>query len=180
MARTPTFNILITYESLARALRVKEMLDRLSADLESTCQVKCEFWNFDLLEHTSFRAQAAVEASGADMVIVAARGDSDLKEPVKTWFEGWLSQKQSGQGALVALLDDGFWRSGEVPRPCAFLQAAAARSNMDFFCQSGGWQPAELQYVVESVHRGTEASPALLLKEPAERNEAFFGWGIND
>jgi hypothetical protein len=180
MARTPTFNILTAYESLERALRVKELLDRLASDLRSTCKINCEFWNFELLEHPPFRAQAAAEASEANMVIIAARGDTDLEDGVKSWLEAWLPRRQSEHTALVALLDEEGRRSGEPPRPCAYLQKIAERSNMDFFCQAGGWQPDQLQYVVESVHRETEVPFRVTIPEASSRNEAFYGWGIND
>src|SRR6266536_6034749 len=78
MANTPAFNIVIVYETLAAAIRVKEMSDRLATDLRPACKLNCEFWRFDLLTHPSFRAKAATEASQADMIIVAARGASEL------------------------------------------------------------------------------------------------------
>jgi len=179
MARTPTFNILTAYESLERALRVKELLDRLASDLRSTCKINSEFWNFELLEHPAFRAQAAAEASEANMVIIAAKGDTDLTDAVKSWLEAWLPQRQAGHTALVALLDAEGRRSAEPPRPCAYLQKIAARSSMDFFCQSGGWQPDQLQFVVENVHREASGPFAVTLPETS-RSEDFYGWGIND
>jgi hypothetical protein len=180
MAKIPAFKILIAYETFDGALRVKEMLDRLAADLQPACKLQCEFWKFDLLSQPSFRAKAEADASGADMIIIAARGDADLVDGVKSWFESWLPRKQPGQAALVAILEDQVPVPGEIPRPCAYLQSAAARGSMDFFCQAGGWRPAELQYVVESVHREPETSLAFMLREPAPRDESLRDWGIND
>src|SRR5207247_3716562 len=94
MAKIPAFNIVIAYETLAAAIRVKEMSDRLATDLRPACKLNCEFWRFDLLSHPSFSAKAATDASQADMIIIAARGDADLMREVKSWFEAWLPQKR--------------------------------------------------------------------------------------
>ena len=114
------------------------------------------------------------------MVIIAARSDTDLMDVVKVWLEDWLPERQFGHTALVALLDDDGRRSAETPRPCVYLQKVATRSNMDFFCQSGGWQPDQLQFVVEAVHRDGGSPFAMKSPETYSRTEDFYGWGIND
>jgi len=37
-----------------------------------------------------------------------------------------------------------------------------------------------LQYVVETVHRETEVPFRVTFPKGSSRNEAFYGWGIND
>src|SRR5258706_12231745 len=149
MAKTAAFNILTVYETLDAALRVKEMSDRLAADLQPSCKLHCDFWKFDVLTHPSFRGKALAEASAADMIIIAANGDDALLETVKAWFEGWLRKKRPGRAALVALLDGKKTDADERPRLCAYLQEVATRGRMDFFCHSGSWRPAELEYVFQ-------------------------------
>jgi len=97
MAKTAAFNILTVYETLDAALRVKEMSDRLAADLQPSCKLHCDFWKIDVLTHPSFRGKALAEASAADMIIIAANGDDALLETVKAWFEGWLRNKRPGR-----------------------------------------------------------------------------------
>ena len=179
MTKTPAFNIVIVYETLAAAIRVKEMSDRLATDLRPACKLNCEFWRFDLLVHPSFCTKAATEASQADMIIIAARGDSELMA-VKQWFETWLPQKRTAHSALVALLDEEKTVPGEPPALCNYLQQIAALGNMDFFCQAGGWRPAELQYVVETVHREPGIPVTALLDKTSHRDSSYRGWGINE
>src|SRR6266513_2731907 len=104
---------------LASAISLKEMSDRLATDLRPACKLNCEFWRFDLLVHPSFRTKAATEASQADMIIIAARGDSELMA-VKEWFENWLPQKRTAHSALVALLDEEKTVPGEPPALCNY------------------------------------------------------------
>src|ERR1043166_1345464 len=178
MPKTPAFNIVIAYETLAAAIRVKVMADRLACDLRPACKLNCEFWRFDLLGHPSFSAKAISDACQADMVIIAARGDADLVGDVKSWFESWLPQRRPGHSALVALLDEDRTVPGSPPALCGHLQQLAALGGMDFFCQAGGWRPAELQYVVETVHRDPQTPVAALLENRERRDTAYRGWGI--
>ena len=192
MARTPSFNMMIVYDSLPAALRVKEMADRLAEDLRPNCALKCEFWKFSLLNHAGFRAGAEADALRADMIIVAANGHAEFAAEVKTWFETLLRAKGPGHCALVALLDEELTVPGQSPPLCASLQEICAAASQDFFCQAGGWRPAELQYVVESIHRepasaGDARFESAFLPEPAFREDnlqrgetSYREWGIND
>ena len=85
-----------------------------------------------------------------------------------------------GTAALVALLDEGRTVPGEPPAVCGYLQQIAALGGMDFFCQAGGWRPAELQYVVEAVHRESETPVTALLEQTMHRDSTYRGWGINE
>jgi hypothetical protein len=180
LPKSPAFNIVVVYETLAAALRVKEMSDRLASDLLPACKLNCEFWRFDLLSHPSFSARAVTDASQADMVIVAARGDSDLIPEVKDWFSTWVPRRRPGHSALVALLEEDRTVPGQPPALCGYLQEVAALCGMDFFCQAGGWRPAELQYVVETVHRNPDTPFAALLGRTTNDKAAFRDWGINE
>jgi hypothetical protein len=156
------------------------MADRLASDLRPACKLNCEYWRFDLLGHPSFGAKAIQDACQADMVIIAARGDKELIGDVKSWFESWLPQRRVGHSALVALLDEDRTAPGNPPPLCECLQQLAALSGMDFFCQAGGWRPAELQYVVETVHHDPQTPIAGLLEKNASRDSTYRGWGINE
>jgi hypothetical protein len=78
------------------------------------------------------------------------------------------------------LLDEDRTVPGNPPALCGHLQQLATLGGMDFFCQAGGWRPAELQYVVETVNRNSETPMAAMLDEGVRRGTTSRGWGIND
>jgi len=130
MEKARPFRIVIVYENVPTAIRAREMSEQLAVDSE------CESWSFDLLGIAGVREHAALVASEADMIIVAARGDQALPAVVKDWIESWVPVKKSVPGALVALLDAD---ASNQSSPYLYLQQIAGRGKMDFLSNVSGW-----------------------------------------
>jgi hypothetical protein len=179
----PPFRIVIAYEDFDTGLRAKEMLARLSNELNPEFEVQRDVWKFELLGHSPLRKQAALEASAADMILIAARAETELPEHVKSWIEEWAAQRDGRVAALVALLDQEEAEPvlpGQAPALCAFLQQTAEAAGMDFFCKTGNWQQQDFEYVFfETTHHPAAPKPQILeevLYQEGSRRE----WGIND
>ncbi len=139
MEGTETFKIAIAYAKPATAIRAKEMAERLAAQLD----FECDAWPFEWLNVGRVREHAAMIASRADMIIIAAGGQEELPDGVTDWVESWLLQRNSQPAVLVALFDDDSVISpAKTPQPCAYLQRIAEQAGMDYFCNLGGlWKP---------------------------------------
>jgi hypothetical protein len=67
----------------------------------------CEtaLWNVNLLD-THFGHVAAIDASTADIVIVALRGADGFSVDLKTWLGRWLLDKKHSSAALVVVFEN--------------------------------------------------------------------------
>ena len=183
MDKSPPFRIVIAYEDFDAGLRAKDMLARLSSELCPEFEVTQDVWKFELLGHAPLRKQAALEASGADMILIAARAEAELPPHVKRWIEEWARQRDGRVAALVALLDQDQAEqlsSGQPPPLCAFLQQTAEAAGMDFFCKTGDWRQQDFEYVFfETTHHHETATPQVL-EEVLHHDGPAREWGIND
>ena len=156
MVRSAPFKILIVYEpwmayeALGIAVRPYELSERLAGVLNSRCETDCDLWTFELLRQPRLRDWAATEAAGANMIIIAARGDKELPDHVKAWIESWLPKRREGLGILVGILGEDAEPSGET-RLCACLRQMAEKGHMRFFCQADRWSQPDVEHKDEII-----------------------------
>ena len=136
----------MAYETLGIAARPYELSERLAGVLKSRCETDCALWTFELLRQPCLREWAATEAAGADMIIIAARGDKELPDHVKIWMESWLPQRREGLATLVGILGEEAAPSGETRRLCAYLRQMAQKGHMRFFWQAGRRSQPDLEH----------------------------------
>ena len=139
MENGQTFKIVIAHDNFSAATRAEEMAERLAARFDFVC----DSWPFELLACERVRETAAFVASGANMIIIAAENRKELPDSVKHWIENWLAQKSSDPSVLVGLLYENQAISEKPSQTCAYLQEAAHRGKMDFFCNVGRWWQEE-------------------------------------
>src|SRR2546423_871323 len=133
MFQRSNFKIVVAYDNLETAIRVKALVDRVAVEIRPACELKCEYWRFDLLCHVEFASAAAADALAADMIIVAPRDNAELGCEVKAWIENWIPLKMGSHSALVALLEpNGDGRTKDLPPVCGYLRKVANRAGMDF------------------------------------------------
>jgi hypothetical protein len=181
MDKNPPFKIVVAYEDFDAGLRAKEMLERLSQQLIPEFEVSRDVWKFELLGHPQLRKQAAREASEADMILIAARAESELLPHVTSWIDEWASNRNGRVAALVALLDQEQENENELPPLCALLQQTAERAGMDFFCKTGDWHQQDFDYVFfETTPRPSSATRLQGVEEVLYQDASRRGWGIND
>ena len=157
MVRSAPFKILIVYEpwmayeTLGIAVRPYELSERLAGVRKSRCETDCDMWTFELLRQPRLRGWAATEAAGANMNIIAARGDRELPDHVKTWIESWLPQRREGLATLVGILGEEAEPSGQTRRLCAYLRQMAEKGRMRFFCQADRWSQPDFEHRYEII-----------------------------
>ncbi len=128
----PTFNVVIAYEDFETGKQAKRTYDFLCQNLAREYRLTNQMWKFDVLNIPKLRDIAASDAAGADIVIVACRGD-DLPDAVRAWLESWLPRADNAL-ALV-----GLFASRELARSRGarnYLADVAQRGKMQFFANA--------------------------------------------
>ncbi len=137
-AEPPPLKIVVVYDGFTDLIRVMDIWFRLIARFKDEIQIVSCAWNFTSLRDLQLRKRAALHAAEADMIVLAANGKSKLPNYMRLWVNAWLPWKRGRCHALVAALDH------ELPVRAAalplrnYLQRAAERSGMNFFCNAGG------------------------------------------
>ncbi len=156
MESTPALKVVIAYETFAAAVRAREISERLTAELKSSCDV----WSMESLIHLPLRQLAATAASEADIVVIAARNPEALPLHLKDWIEDWLPRKKCGPTALEALFDEERQPPPEPSSP-AYLGLIPERGGMDFFSNTGDRRPRDFQNINEMhPHRAKDECAA--------------------
>jgi len=153
------FKVAIAHDHFQSAARAQDMAERLAAKFEFVCDT----WPFELLACERARESAAIVASEADVIIVAADNRQELSDHVKDWIETWIPRRSSASAVLVALLYEDGQPSAKPSRCCSYLQEAAWRAKMDFFCNVGRWwhkEAALAEFHSEAASQFAESASA--------------------
>ena len=98
--------------------------------LDGQCEIA--LWNVELLG-TLFGRAAALDASEADIIIIALRGGAGLSLDLKIWLRRWLAETRDIPVALIAVFED---QDGPAARETrAFIERAAVSAEKDCFSQ---------------------------------------------
>jgi hypothetical protein len=131
--RVQDVRVVVACADFAAGRRAEVVLERVNQHFAGQGRLICSLWSFDFLAESVFRQQAAAEALGADIVVIAAHGEADFSEVIKDWVSLWVSQKEDRPKTLVCAFD---WSRGATPglkRIASQLKQVAQLGNMDFF-----------------------------------------------
>ncbi|MBI2924904.1 MAG: hypothetical protein HYY24_04270 [Verrucomicrobia bacterium] len=150
--------VVLVQDAFAKA-RAESLLRWLDGWLAAPHHTIASFLRFDALRLHGFQDEILDAAACANVIIVSARGEPAVLEPVKAWAEPWLirrrafagaereirsaglgdpSAAQRGpefQGVLVALLERAGGDGASLARAHAELRELAAEARMYFFSQ---------------------------------------------
>lgn len=155
--RSVSLRILLVYSDMEAGRLGAEVTHSLRKRLGRGFQVAQSVWKTELLKNAGLRLVAAEEASGSDVVIVAASEESPLPAEVQNWFELWRDRKRQTPTAFVALLHRGE-EAGENS-VAEGLRRMATEARMEFFCHSQ--QARQLEMPLKFVRTGKgEVIPA--------------------
>jgi hypothetical protein len=172
MTTDSAIHIVIAYETDGIAVRAKEMVEGIAAEMQS----ECSSWEMESLGKPGLQREAVAAAIEADLIIIAARGAGKLPSPTRAWIETWLPQKKRGPAALVVLLDEeGEWLC-KPPPFCVYLRQVAERGNMNFLCNTSHWTLRDFSSASELVPLHNSRNHAA----PARYEPIEVGYGIND
>ncbi len=132
-ATDPGFSVVIACEDSGTAAPACEVLELVEQNLKDQERLIYRWWNFEVLAIASLRELASREAATADMIIVAARAESELPVAVAQWMKQWLNLRKTPAGVLVAVVDSGRQSSEAAQEIMSRLKTTAALARMDFF-----------------------------------------------
>jgi len=173
----PLLKVLVVYEDFAAGRRANDTCSFLMTQLGDEFELRSGLWKFEILRNSKLAEIAAAEALEADVIIVAARGESPLPNEVTGWIDQWLPLRGVSAGALIALIG-GSMNPGNAPPPAyTYLQKVAATANMDFLPQVLAFTGRESLSC--NARRPSEASP-VRWDELMQRPRPEEHWGINE
>jgi hypothetical protein len=112
---------------------------RLCKTLERTFHTDLDFeitWcRFKYFSDPAVASEGAEIAAQADLIIVSIQRAQDLPLEVKAWFERWLPDRESTEGALVLLQTCEEPPSSTISQT-SYLYLLAQRANLDYLSLS--------------------------------------------
>ena len=152
-----------------------ELCDNLAKKFGTEMDFEFTWWGFKYLNDEEIGRQAASAALTADLILVSIQRAEDLPLEVKAWFEKWLSERESSEGALV-VLQAGAQREVPAQSRDPYLQLVALRARLDYLPLSDGNLSANGNGLPENF-----TLPRIMEFDGGPRQEDHYtGWGIND
>lgn len=122
--------IVILYEDGETRVGMREALSKAVRQSGYKCRIS--EWKFSMLDSPAMLKQAVEDAATAEMIVVCARGNSELPEAVKIWTEQWRANKTASTGIFIGLLDAAFGRGDTGAATLAYLMCAAAEGGFEW------------------------------------------------
>lgn len=168
------FQTLVLYEDFAAGRCATDTCNLLMARLGDEFELQCSMWKFDVLRNPKLSKIAALEATEADVIIVATHGSSPLPAELTAWVEAWLPARGNHPAALIAVVDSAFQRK-DRSATSEYLQSVAAAAKMDFLKHVMSFSASDLAPLPSQV----EANFALPGDSPRWDTAGRY-WGINE
>ena len=129
--------IVILYEDGETRVGIREALAKAVRQSGYKCRIS--EWKFSMLDSPAMLKQAVEDTATAEMIVVCARGNSELPEAVKVWTEQWLANKTTSTGIFIGLLDAAFGKGDTGAAILDYLMCAAAEGGFQ-------WQRSYFQF----------------------------------
>jgi hypothetical protein len=175
---TPSLKVVIAYEDFATGQRAMRTCQRLMDELGQEFQVRTSLWKFEVLRLPSLKKAAAEDAAEAEMVIISAHGMGDLPAEVHDWMALWLTKKQGGASALVALLDAAKDDAEGRSPAQSYLQGMARKANLDFFSRAFPVSDVRAEFSFERIAARAEATSSVLEGILHQKHPPSRYWGL--
>jgi hypothetical protein len=127
------FELVIAYQDVDAREQASRLCARLEAQVGGQNQFQISWWDLDDFGNSLILNEAAATTARADMVIVALSSADTLPEHAHEWIASWVSRKEEGKSALVALINKNPESLQSAWTVRAFLQNVARQACMDFF-----------------------------------------------
>jgi len=142
--------IVVLYEdnsSRDAAIRLCNTLEKI---FDAELDFEITWCRFKYFSDPAVASEAAEIAGQSDLIIVSIQRAQDLPLEVKAWFERWLPDRESNDGALVLLQT-----SEEAPSPqnlqCSYLYLLAQRANLDYLSLSNAGPSTSAERIPENL-----------------------------
>lgn len=131
----PVFRFIVLHDDHRTARRGRLVARAIAHEMGLVGDCEIALWNVDLLD-TRFGRAACMEATIADVVIVALRGSARFSIDLKRWLSRWLTQMKGRSVALVPIFENE--QEPGANNVLAFVERAARNCGRDFFNQPAG------------------------------------------
>lgn len=98
-----TCNIVVLYDGDPTRTRAMAACDFLVGQFWEDVELNFHWWRTDFLRDPALAQVAARDAIEADFLIISSDRSEHPSPSLEQWFESWLDQRGSHQGALVDL-----------------------------------------------------------------------------
>ena len=173
------FDLVVAYDTEATRARAFTLCGHLVKQLEDDHDIRQSWWKFPFLYDPQLLERATDVALAADMIVISLNHGKELPFIARTWIEGWLSQKDGHDAALVALVEN---TPSARCSDCAilrYLNTVARQAGMDFFPHV--FAAARFRTDSRSTNMpGQTPSLMPLLEEILRRPNNAHPWGINE
>jgi len=167
--------VVVLYANTTARDAAVQLCDNLAKKFGSEMDFEFTWWGFKYLCDEEIGKQAASAALAADLILVAIEREEDLPLEVKAWFEKWLSDRESSEGALVVLQGGAETKIPAQSRD-PYLQLVALRARLDYLPLSEGNLNANGNGLPDNFKL-----PGVVDFNAGPRQEDHYtGWGIND
>jgi len=122
------------YEDIGGRDLLFQVCDSLVSKFKDEVDFEVDWWRFKYLADPEIATEAAKKATQADLILLAARS-SQLQLHVQGWFEGWLPNREAGDGALVLVQPSPHGASHSLHLR-SYLRLTAQRAHLDYFSLS--------------------------------------------
>ena len=136
----PVFRVVVLHDDHVTARRGTLVARGIAHDMGVGDSCETALWNIDLFD-TLFGRDAAIDASMADIVIVALCDSAGFSADLKTWLGRWLIQKKGSSAALIVVFENNHAPGAKKAR--TFVERAAHSVGRDCFSQPAETSPSD-------------------------------------
>ena len=168
---TKRCSVVSIYEDLGGRDLLLHLCDSLARKFKDDLEFQFDWWRFKYLADPDLAMDAAQSAAQADLILLAAQSP-ELPVDVQRWFEGWLPNREAGDGALVLVQPSPKGASRALP---AYLRLTAKRARLDYLRLSSPGSGAGVA--------GTDMGSLLFQPDMIElltNDDPPLHWGINE
>jgi hypothetical protein len=161
--------MVVAYEDYGAGKRAQHACQQILEMAHLDKKLSVDLWKFDMFKLRAMREAAAEEAAGAELLLLAPNGDSELPVSVQEWLQLSLQHPYRPKALLVLLGPDP--EDIERPPKVAYqLKTLAVQLSVPFWClqleaPSGAW--SEPDYVLKDLERVAQTvfAPSVLSSE---------------
>lgn len=175
-----SFKVVFFYEDFDSAIHCRKAFDSIAHSFGRGRPVIANSWSFSMLGSSEFNAAILMDASTAEAIVIAARGDRELPTRVVTWIEMCVNGCRKPAPLLIALHAEELEPEVEAAPLCSSLECIASRQGVTAMCgrdlqkPTGGVHPVAT-FPRHSARAGGVLDPAIYPASGTPRR-----WGIND
>ena len=175
-----TLKVVFFYEDFDAAIHCRKAFDSIADKFCKGRPIDASSWSFSMLGSAEFNAAILIDASAAEVIVVASRGDRELPERVATWIEMCVNGCGKPAPVLIALHADGLEPDGEAAPLCSSLESIASRQGAVAMCGGDLQRPLEDARTADALPCRAARTVGVLEPGTFPATGAHRWWGINE